>query len=91
MGNMSYCRYQNTAPDFADCVEALQQMIYEGGKLSKEETNAFGNMLGSVGELIETIAKHTGMDHESILDNIGGDAKAFAKQILSTIPEPTDD
>lgn len=91
MGNMSYCRFQNTSLDFEECVDTFQEMVYEGGKLSREETRAFGRLLESVGNLMEAISNHTGMSYDEVLDNIGGDAGAFAKKILSTIPEPADD
>lgn len=91
MGNMSYCRFQNTATDFEDCVESFQEMVYEGGKLSREEARAFGRLLESVGDLMEAISNHTGMSYDEVLDSIGGDAGSFAKNILSTIPEPADD
>ena len=36
MGNMSYCRFQNTVGDLEDCYDA----IMEGGELSSEEESA---------------------------------------------------
>ena len=40
MSNMSYCRFQNTRSDFQDCVFALEDMIEDSSKLSKEEERA---------------------------------------------------
>ena len=91
MGNMSYCRFQNTSLDFEECVDTFQDMVYEGGKLSPEEARAFGKLLESVGNLMEAISNHTGLGYDEVLDNIGGDAGAFAKKILNDIPEPTDE
>lgn len=40
MTNMSYCRWQNTARDLADCKNALEDLVTDGGKLSREERAA---------------------------------------------------
>jgi hypothetical protein len=40
MSNMSYCRFQNTLPDFNDCIENLENY----GELSKEEQKAADEM-----------------------------------------------
>lgn len=40
MGNMSYCRFQNTASDLEDCQEALEALLAGEGKLSREELSA---------------------------------------------------
>jgi hypothetical protein len=29
MANMSYCRFENTSRDLRDCVEALEELVYE--------------------------------------------------------------
>jgi len=36
MSNMSYCRWQNTADDFSDCLESLD----ENNELGEAETRA---------------------------------------------------
>lgn len=38
MANMSYCRFQNTAADLADCEES--EGMYEPDSLSEEEQRA---------------------------------------------------
>lgn len=35
MANMSYCRFENTSRDLRDCVNALEDIAYEG--ISKRE------------------------------------------------------
>lgn len=40
MGNMSYCRYQNTLGDLRDCQDALEEDLLEEDKLSKDEHRA---------------------------------------------------
>lgn len=40
MGNMSYCRFQNTLSDLKDCVEAMYDIDGNFQELSKEEARA---------------------------------------------------
>ena len=37
MANMSYCRFENTKSDLADCVEALEEIAYDGEEISRRE------------------------------------------------------
>ena len=34
---MSYCRFENTKSDLADCVGALEGVVYDGEEISKRE------------------------------------------------------
>ena len=38
--NMSYCRFQNTVLDIADCMDALEEINYNLTKLSADEEQA---------------------------------------------------
>lgn len=38
--NMSYCRFQNTVIDLADCMDALEEIDYDLAKLSADEEKA---------------------------------------------------
>jgi hypothetical protein len=41
MANMSYCRFENTAPDMKDCTDALGEMEFSDfEELSETEQNA---------------------------------------------------
>ena len=43
MGNMSYCRFENTAKDMRDCIYAIEERdVYE---LSSYEVRALGEFL----------------------------------------------
>ena len=48
---MSYCRFQNTAQDFQDCIDAIHEE--EANELSAEEANALSRLLDQAKELIE--------------------------------------
>ena len=37
MGNMSYCRFENTASDLSDCLDALESGAHKGGLSSYEK------------------------------------------------------
>ena len=37
MANMSYCRFENTLHDLADCVNALEGVAYEGKSIYESE------------------------------------------------------
>ena len=38
MGNMSYCRFENTAIALQDCIDAVEEMMDNNGKNSYGET-----------------------------------------------------
>lgn len=37
MANMSYCRFENTNRDLADCVDALDRIVNDGESISERE------------------------------------------------------
>lgn len=67
MSNMSYCRFQNTDSDLADCQEALEEMLAGGsssgyGKLSVEELRAAKRLVERCGEIVQCVAESMGLD-----------------------------
>jgi Na+/phosphate symporter len=38
MGNMSYCRFQNTANDLIDCLDAMNEMLNNNGRDGYQQT-----------------------------------------------------
>ena len=56
MGNMSYCRFENTARDLQDCVRAIENDdVYD---FNDYELNGFKKLIRLAGELVQ-------MDHET--------------------------
>ena len=56
MGNMSYCRFENTAQDLQDCVRAIENGdVYD---FSSYELNGFKNLIRLAEELVN-------MDYET--------------------------
>jgi len=51
MGNMSYCRFENTAADLRDCLNAIQRG--EANDLSNFEISGLTNIMDMAHELIE--------------------------------------
>ena len=51
MGNMSYCRFENTARDLGDCVEALLKK--EAEDLSHYEINGLAKILEYANDIID--------------------------------------
>ena len=62
MGNMSYCRFENTASDFQDCVAALGDMTQEGFDLSKEEIRGLKSLLRGMAEAMQILGDTIGID-----------------------------
>lgn len=64
MGNMSYCRFYNTAIDLQECVDAINEGEYED-EISKMEVQALEDILKLAHEITEDLK----YDIEQIIDN----------------------
>lgn len=54
MANMSYCRFENTFADLADCVMALEEMVNEGHfNLSQSEKEYANRMRAQCREYLD--------------------------------------
>ncbi len=53
MGNMSYCRFENTSRDLQDCIEAIQNHYEECTDLSRYELRALSDLLEQAEEIID--------------------------------------
>ncbi len=63
MSNMSYCRFQNTAGDFADCKETLEQLIAGGEEpLSREELYAAKRLVRLAYEMVQSLVEAGDLD-----------------------------
>lgn len=51
MGNMSYCRFQNTLQDLRDCAEALDEIGDNLAELSKDEAKAAAALIAICQEI----------------------------------------
>jgi hypothetical protein len=53
MANMSYCRFENTANDLGDCIDAIHDWKENCKDLSSHEVNALRDLLDGAKEIIE--------------------------------------
>jgi len=53
MGNMSYCRFENTSKDLEDCIEALRNYEDECNNLSSYEVEALQDLVEQAKEVVE--------------------------------------
>ena len=53
MGNMSYCRYENTAKDLMDCVNALYEADVEEPLSSAYEYLGLSRLLDNAKKIVE--------------------------------------
>lgn len=73
MSNMSYCRFENTSLDLADCNEALESLLNcEGGSsLSDRELQAAVRLIGLCKDVLCKVEAHltgNGVEMDSIMD-----------------------
>ena len=59
MGNMSYCRYENTAKDLMDCVNALWEADVDEPLSSPYEYLGLSRLLSCAEEIVELADKIT--------------------------------
>lgn len=82
MSNMSYCRFQNTARDLADCQEALE-LLFRGESdstdddgepytLSQDELQAAEQLLSICADLVALIVEEAGVSAEDLFDPFAG-------------------
>lgn len=63
MSNMSYCRFENTNTDLADCIEALEGLRGgDQGSLSDSELMKAKALVSQCAQLIEMIQDESGAD-----------------------------
>lgn len=54
MANMSYCRFENTYQDLVDCVNALEDIAYDGESISEREWRYAKRMRDLCEQFLET-------------------------------------
>lgn len=70
MGNMSYCRFQNTSKDLDDCQNALEDLAGRDAEpLSREELAAAKRLVRTCLDIVSLIAEEGGLEVEELLDD----------------------
>jgi hypothetical protein len=84
MSNMSYCRFENTARDFADCAGKIEELIAgEGPKLSRSELLHARTLVSEALALVEQVAEYAGIPVEDLTEN---DVDAAVAQMQEDAP-----
>ena len=68
MGNMSYCRFENTNRDLDDCSEALENFLYGDETISEGEQVYAARLLTKAVEMLGHLANHEG---KSVAEFVG--------------------
>jgi hypothetical protein len=85
MGNMSYCRFENTALDMQECADALEAMMEgEDDCLSERERRGLKIMLEIMGNIIANVADHLNVDYEKVLDEMMDNPDRLEEQLNET-------
>ncbi len=85
MSNMSYCRFENTASDLADCCEALGGMIEGTEEIpSRSELKAMMRLVAQAAQLIELVNQVLPMeaDVDDVVDELQNLADGPLEQAL---------
>ena len=53
MSNMNYCRFENTASDLSDCIEAINDNEYHKKELTSYERNGLASLLDYAKEILD--------------------------------------
>lgn len=69
MSNMSYCRFQNTRSDLADCRDALADLGDGVSKLSEDELEAAESLVATCGKIVLMVCEHAGIDPTETLES----------------------
>lgn len=92
MGNMSYCRFQNTAIDLHDCVSALGDMTQEGFDLSKHEVQGLKSLIRGMAEAMQILGDAIGIeDVEDLAYLMADDQDKLVKKFESACDESADE
>tara|TARA_B110000503_G_scaffold143002_1_gene242053 strand:+ start:5181 stop:5390 length:210 start_codon:yes stop_codon:yes gene_type:complete len=64
MSNMSYCRFHNTAQDLDDCLDAIQNELFNGEPLGRMELEGLQGILDIIEDIEEYRAELEDYIHE---------------------------
>ena len=71
MGNMSYCRFQNTSGDLRECKDALEDLISgDSGPLSMDETHAARRLACTAVDLVLILLEAAGKEIPDVLEEL---------------------
>lgn len=88
MGNMSYCRFENTVQDLGDCQMALEEMLdCNENQLSRTERNKASELIKMCHNILMLVQEHTGMDSEEFMDKMELNPDRIIDEFLDVVQE----
>jgi hypothetical protein len=91
MGNMSYCRFQNTAMDLQDCVSALEDMSQDGFDLSRHEVEGLKSLIRNMAKAMQILGDTTGIEEvEDLVYLMADDQDKLVKKFKLCCDETAD-
>ena len=85
MGNMSYCKFQNTLSDLIDCRNTIEEMVTgdedELFTLSREEARAAENLAEQCFDILTLLCEHAGVDLDQHQD-----ARVLMRSVIESLP-----
>jgi len=84
MGNMSYCRFENTSRDLSDCEEAIENLLYGDEEISDREIDHAARLIETAGRIFEHLANFRGKTTSRFIEELTSsiDSEAFAREVL---------
>jgi len=84
MGNMSYCRFENTVSDLDDCQMALEDLFQGDSKpLSRTEFNKAIELIQTCADIMMLVQEHSCYNSEDFVDMMDKDSKKVITDTLS--------
>lgn len=76
MSNMSYCRFENTDKDLADCQDALEGILHGSAEdqLGRRELDAMKSLVNRCFNITQLLAEAVGFELETLDANSTRDA-----------------
>ena len=88
MGNMSYCRFENTVSDLGGCQLALEDLLMGDSKpLSDRELSKARELISTCADILALVQEQSGMDRREFLNKMDNDPKETINQILNNAQE----
>jgi hypothetical protein len=88
MGNMSYCRFENTVSDLGDCQLALEDLLMgDSNPLSDSELNKARELISTCADILALVQEQSGMDRREFLNKMDDDSQETINQILNNAQE----
>jgi len=84
MGNMSYCRFENTVRDLSDCQDALELLLVgDLAPLSHLELERAKDLVSICNMIVDCVKDHSGYSDEEFRSKMEDCSEKVINQVLS--------